>query len=228
MHLLLFGPPGSGKGTQAALLVERLGYRHLSTGEVLRAAIRGQSPLGKRIQEIVRSGQLVSDEIVSQVVRDELRQELASGKAVIFDGYPRTLRQVVDLDAMLAEAKSADYRVVMLDVDNEEVVKRLSGRRQCQNCGAVYNVHFKAPKKEGICDSCGGPVVQRPDDDPSTVRARLQVYHQETRPVLEEYKRRGALISIPGSGSAEQIYARMACHLVGQGCQKANGNAAAD
>ncbi len=209
-HLILFGPPGSGKGTQAALLVEKMGFRHLSTGEAFRAAIRSGSPLGRQVQEIVRSGKLVSDEIVSQIVREEARTALAEGVKFIFDGYPRTLQQVDSLDALLREARSPEPVVISLDVDDEEVIKRLSGRRQCKECGAIYNVHYKSPLRNGFCDSCGGEVTQRPDDSTETVRERLRVYHEQTRPVLDTYKERGSLRRVQGDGSASEVFGRMA------------------
>lgn len=213
MQLILFGPPGSGKGTQAALIVERLGFMHISTGELLRAAINSHSPLGQRVKEIVRSGLLVSDEIVSQLVREAIRPRLLEGKSIIFDGYPRTLQQVGDLEKLFEDTQVTQIKALSLDVPGEVVVSRLSGRLQCRSCGSVYHLDHKPPKMPGVCDACGGMVSQRPDDNPTTIRERLRVYEEQTRPVLDAYEGKGRLIRVSGEGTTERIYARIACAL---------------
>lgn len=216
MNVILFGPPGSGKGTQAAFLVERMGYRQVSTGEMLRTAMRNGTPLGLQVKGIVSRGELVPDEIVSELVREVVAEGAATGQKLIFDGYPRTLVQVKALRGILRDAGLPDAFAIALQVDSEEVVRRLSGRRQCRQCGAVYHMQTQAPRAEGICDTCGGPVVQRPDDNPETIRERLRVYERETQPVLDSYSKSGLLHEIPGTGSPEDIYDRLAALLEGK------------
>jgi len=217
MNIILFGPPGSGKGTQAALLVERLAYSHLSTGEMLRNAMRRGTPLGLQVKEVISRGDLVPDEIVNELVRGVVCGNGTPGRRFIFDGYPRTLPQVDALRDILVEARIPEALAVALLIDDDEVVRRLSGRRQCRQCGAVYNVHYQPPQREGICDTCGGQVVQRSDDTPETVHERLRVYQKETRPVLEAYAAQGLLHEVEGEGAPEEIYQRLVIVLEGQG-----------
>lgn len=191
--LILFGPPGAGKGTQGALLAERLGMLRLSTGDVLRDAVRRGTPMGQAAQRYMNAGDLVPDEVILGIVRDYLTAE-AADKGVICDGFPRTLPQARSLDALLAELGRPLRAVLVLDVDDEILVKRLSGRRSCDTCGAVYNIYFDPPAVEGRCDRCGGELTLRRDDEPATVRRRLEVYHEQTAPLLEYYE--GADVAI--------------------------------
>lgn len=216
MNLILFGPPGSGKGTQAAFLVDRLGYRHLSTGDMLREAMRTGSPLGLQVKEVIRRGDLVPDDVVKELVREATRPEGSGSRPLIFDGYPRTLHQVDDLREILQENELGEAIAIALQVDGEEVVRRLSGRRQCLRCGAVYNLHDQPPRRDGVCDACGGEVVQRPDDNPETVRDRLRVYERETQPVLDTYARSGLLHEIPGTGTPEEVFEHLEGVLEGK------------
>lgn len=186
--IVLFGPPGAGKGTQGALLAERLGLLRLSTGDVLRDAVRRGSPLGREAQRYMDAGELVPDDVILGIVRDYLAGEAAE-TGVVFDGFPRTIPQAERLDAILAELGRPLRAVLVLDVDDDVLIRRLSGRRTCSKCGRLYNMYFDPPAHEGRCDVCGGELVARADDDPDTVRRRLDVYAEQTAPLLEYYER---------------------------------------
>ena len=187
MDVILFGPPGAGKGTQGALLATRFGLLRLSTGDMLREAVQAGSPLGRRAQGIMASGELVPDDLILAMVREVLEGESAAA-GVVFDGFPRTLPQAEALDGLLRDLGRRIEAVLVLRVDDEEIVRRLSGRRSCVKCGAVYHVSADPPKQEGICDRCGGELTQRPDDAEDTVRRRLSVYAEQTAPLLEYYR----------------------------------------
>src|SRR5688500_354274 len=184
--LVLFGPPGAGKGTQGALLADRLELLRLSTGDVLRDAVKRGTPMGLEAQRYMNAGELVADEVILGIVNDYLGAE-AKDTGVIFDGFPRTIPQAQSLDALLAKLGRPLRAVLVLDVDDDTLVKRLSGRRSCSVCGAVYNIHFEAPRAENKCDACGNPLTMRPDDDLATVQRRLDVYRQQTAPLLDYY-----------------------------------------
>lgn len=185
--LILFGPPGAGKGTQGALLAERYGLLRLSTGDVLRDAVRRGTDMGMRARQYMDAGELVPDDVILGIVGDYLAGE-ARDRGVIFDGFPRTLPQARGLDALLRELDRPLRAVLVLEVDDETLVKRLSGRRTCSSCGAVYNVHFDPPRQEGRCDACGGTLTHRPDDNADTVRRRLEVYEEQTAPLVAYYE----------------------------------------
>jgi adenylate kinase len=191
--LILFGPPGAGKGTQGALLAEAQGLLRLSTGDVLRDAVKRGTEMGVQARRYMDAGELVPDEVILGIVRDYLAGE-ASGQGVIFDGFPRTLPQATRLDELLAELDRPLRAVLVLDVDDETLVKRLSGRRTCAVCGALYNVYFDAPREDGRCDACGGELTVRPDDDAGTVRRRLEVYATQTEPLLAYYGSTGTRV----------------------------------
>jgi adenylate kinase len=184
--LVLFGPPGAGKGTQGALLAEARGMLRLSTGDVLREAVRRGTPMGTEARRYMDAGELVPDAVILGIVGDYLRGEAAQ-RGVIFDGFPRTIPQAVGLDALLEELGRPLGAVLVLEVADDALVKRLSGRRSCSECGAVYNVYFEPPRRDGVCDACGGALARRPDDEPATVRRRLEVYQEQTAPLLEHY-----------------------------------------
>ena len=184
--LVLFGPPGAGKGTQGALLAERFGLLRLSTGDVLRDAVKRGTRMGLEARRFMDAGELVPDDVILGIVRDYLAGEAAE-KGVVFDGFPRTIPQARGLDALLAELRRPLRAVLVLEVDDETLVKRLSGRRSCGSCGAVYNVYFEAPLKDGRCDRCGAELTMRPDDADGPVRRRLEVYHEQTAPLLDYY-----------------------------------------
>jgi adenylate kinase len=186
--LILFGPPGAGKGTQGALLADRLQLLRLSTGDVLRDAVRRGTPMGIEARRYMDAGELVPDEVILGIVRDYLAGE-AADTGVVFDGFPRTLPQAERLDVLLADLGRPVRAVLVLDVDDDTLIKRLSGRRTCGSCGALYNVFFEPSREADRCDACASPLTQRADDEPETVRRRLEVYNEQTAPLIDYYER---------------------------------------
>jgi adenylate kinase len=204
VRLILFGPPGVGKGTQAKLLAEHFAVPHISTGDMLRAAIASGSPLGKKAKAIMDAGKLVPDDVVTQLVRETLAgPEMARG--FILDGFPRTLAQAKELAELFKELAISRYQVINFKVSDDEIVRRLGDRLLCPKEGKIFNVEVDAVEKGGACPSCGTPLTQRDDDTPGTVRERLRVYHASTEPVLQFYKDLGVVITIDGSGSIDVI-----------------------
>ena len=204
MNIIFLGPPGAGKGTQAKILVEKYGIPQISTGDMLREHVAKGTELGMKAKEYMEKGQLVPDEIILSMVKERLSQDDAQ-KGFILDGFPRTVAQAEALDKLLEEmGKKIEY-VLALIVPDEELVTRLTGRRTCKNCGMMYHIKFKPPKVEGKCDACGGELYQRADDNEETVRNRLKVYHEQTAPLIEYYKKKGVLFEIDGSKSIEEI-----------------------
>jgi adenylate kinase len=185
--VILLGPPGVGKGTQGALLAEATGAKHVATGDLLRAARRDGTELGKKAQGYMDRGELVPDQLIIDLVREVLGG-LDKKTSVVFDGFPRTVPQAEALEGALAEVGRKVDRVVALEADDEVLVKRMGGRRSCPKCGAVYNVHFNPPARQGKCDKDGTDLVHRIDDDPTTVRYRLDVYRRDTAPLVRFYK----------------------------------------
>jgi adenylate kinase len=210
MRLILVGPPGSGKGTQAKLLSGRLGLSHIGTGDLLREAVRLETPAGRRARPFVLGGQLVPDDLVNDMV-----EELFTGKArpdrFVTDGYPRTASQARAFDGVLRRQSLALDVVLQLVVDDDEIVRRLGGRWVCPNnsCRASYHTTFRPPKVPGVCDECGTALVQREDDLEATVRKRLLIYHQNNLPLLAHYEALGLLRRIQGTGEIETIYNRI-------------------
>lgn len=205
MDVILLGPPGSGKGTQAHKMVERYHIPQISTGDILRAAVKERTPLGVEAQGYMDQGKLVPDEVVVGIVRDRLKASDCNG-GFILDGFPRTVPQAEALDSTLGEMKRGIDHCVSIEVDNNELIKRLTGRRTCRSCGAMYHLTFGSPKKEGVCDTCGGELYQRDDDQEETIRARLQVYTEQTAPLIEYYREKGLLRAIEGMGAIEKIF----------------------
>jgi len=205
MDIILLGPPGSGKGTQAQKMVERYHIPQISTGDILRGAVKERTPLGIEAQGYMDQGTLVPDEVVVGIVRERLKESDCKG-GFILDGFPRTVPQAEALDSTLGEMQRAIDHVVSIEVPNEELIKRLTGRRTCRNCGAMYHIVFDLPAKEGVCDRCGGELYQRDDDQEEIIRARLQVYEEQTAPLIAYYRGKGLLRAIDGVGEIEEIF----------------------
>ncbi|MFG2195344.1 adenylate kinase [Streptomyces sp. NPDC048639] len=208
MRIVLVGPPGAGKGTQAAYLAENLSIPHISTGDLFRANISQGTPLGLQAKEFMDSGELVPDEVTIGMAKDRLEQpDAASGS--LLDGFPRNLSQAKALDEILEEKGIALDAVLDLEVPEEEVVKRIAGRRTCRNNSAhTFHVEYKPAKAEGVCDECGGELYQREDDSEETVRKRLEVYHEQTEPIIDYYKSQGLVVTISALGKVVEVTQR--------------------
>ena len=208
MRIILLGPPGAGKGTQANNLIRDYGLVQLSTGDMLRAAVKSDTEIGLKAKAVMDAGELVSDEIVAGIVKERIQQpDCASG--FMLDGFPRTQVQAELLDQMLAELGIGIDRVVEFQVDDEAVVRRISGRRIHQSSGRTYHIEFKPPKQEGRDDVTGEPLIQREDDNAETVQNRLNAYHEQTAPLVSYYTEKGDLVSIDGMQSPEEVYSSL-------------------
>ena len=205
MRLVLLGPPGAGKGTQAQILKDIMGLRHISTGDIFRRLIKEKTPLGLKIKQYVTSGGLVPDEIVVEVVVQKMN-ELGREANFVLDGFPRTLIQATILDKKLIELDISIDKVLYFNASEDVIIERLSGRRICKECGATYHIVNIPPKKEGICDQCGGNLYQREDDKPETVRNRLKVYHQQTAELIEYYKKKCLLETLNSDLSKDETF----------------------
>ena len=208
MRLVFLGPPGAGKGTQAKRLIEAFSIPHISTGDLLREVIEQATHLGNQVRGIVGTGQLVPDDLMLDLMAERLAQDDCR-PGYLLDGFPRTLAQAEALDARLAEGGQALSGVLLLVVNDEKVVERLSGRRICRVCGASYHVQYVPPRRPGICDECGGALYQREDDQPETIRRRLEVYYRQTSPLIAYYKDRRLLREIDGEGTVDEITERI-------------------
>jgi adenylate kinase len=204
MNLILLGAPGAGKGTQVEFLTKERGLPSISTGNILRAAIKEGTPIGLKAQEYISSGRLVPDEVIIGIVKERLSQKDCEN-GFILDGVPRTIGQAEALEKAGIEITAA----ILLDVPDNMIEQRMAGRRTCIGCGATYHVVTKPPKKENVCDECGGELTRRKDDDPETVRTRLKVYHEETEPLVDFYRERGKLFVVDGSRSPEETNAQV-------------------
>ncbi|MBH0112349.1 adenylate kinase [Novosphingobium sp. YJ-S2-02] len=209
MNIILLGPPGAGKGTQAQRLVERHGMRQLSTGDMLRAAVKAGTPTGLEAKAVMDRGELVSDAIVSALIGDEL-DAMGADTGAIFDGYPRTAAQAESLDAILAERGRKLDHVIELGVDEDALVERITGRFTCATCGKGYHDKFEQPKVPGTCDKCGGTEFKRrPDDNAETVRTRMAEYRAKTAPILPIYEARGIVSKVDGMGEMDAVTAEI-------------------
>ncbi len=212
LDVILLGPPGVGKGTQAKLLANALGMAHVSTGDILRTEVKKKSVLGLQVQDIMDRGDLVSDEIVARLIETFLLDRFQS--AVVFDGYPRTVSQAETLNLILEKvAKQSGMQrylnVVSLTTSHKTIVERLSGRRTCEQCSKAFHISFSPPKVPGSCDFCGGRLLKRPDDDELTIQNRLDVYERQTEPLLEYYKAKNLLLTVPAELSPDIILANI-------------------
>lgn len=215
MNVVLLGAPGAGKGTQAERIVAEFGLPHISTGEMLRAAVAQDTPLGREAQRHMQAGELVPDEVVVGIIRERLAQPDAAA-GFLLDGFPRTLAQAEALDGMLSDAGRRLTHVVVLEVPEQELVERLSGRRMCRDCGKGYHLVFDLPSKPGVCDACGGELYQRADDNEETVRNRLVVYARQTEPLIDYYREQGLVSTAYGGGRMpDEVWQDVRAVLVG-------------
>jgi adenylate kinase len=204
LDVILFGAPGAGKGTQAAILAEKTGLVHITTGELFREAIRQETELGKQAKPYYDGGQLVPDRLTIAMLLERLSQgDCARG--AILDGFPRTLDQATALDEALAQEGRAIDKVIYIQVPEDDLLGRLSGRWNCRQCSSVYHERFQPPRQAGRCDQCGGELYQRDDDKPETVRRRLEVYFQQTAPLIDYYRAKGKLVEIDGGKSVDEV-----------------------
>jgi adenylate kinase len=215
MNLVLLGPPGAGKGTQAQKLVEALSIPQISTGDLLRQAVRQGTELGKQAKAYMDRGKLVADEIVVGMVKQRLLAKDCVGGFVL-DGFPRAVSQAEALEKMLGEIERALDAVVSIEVPEEELVRRLTGRLSCPKCGAMFHVVSKPPKRQGVCDACGEGLIQREDDNEATIRNRLSVYRTQTEPLKDFYGRKGLLRPVDGTGKPEEIEKKLKAAIHGK------------
>ena len=205
MNIILLGPPGAGKGTQAQRIGDRYHIPQISTGDFLRASVKESTPLGMKAKGFMDQGQLVSDEIVIGIIKERLRTKDCD-PGFTLDGFPRTIPQAEALHPILTNLGKKIDHVINIEVDPEELVRRLTGRRTCKNCGAMFHLLFQPPKKEGICDRCGAALYQRADDKEETIRTRLKEYEKQTAPLIQYYQGKKTLRSIQGVGGPDQIF----------------------
>lgn len=213
MNLIFLGPPGAGKGTQARMIAEKYGIPQLSTGDMLRAAVKAGTEVGLQAKAFMEAGNLVPDEVVVGIIADRT-QEADCKKGFILDGFPRTVEQAKALTKMLKKRKMTIDHVIDIAADDDPLVGRITGRRTCAKCGEGYHIQFKPTAKEGVCDKCGGELTQRADDTEATVRNRLKVYHAQTAPVIGYYKEKGQFQTVDGMQSMDGVFKAL-CAILG-------------
>ncbi len=212
MLIVLLGPPGSGKGTQAEKITSEFDLAYISTGDILRSAVKDNNELGRKARQYMDQGQLVPDDLVVDIVKVRL-MDAEGKKGALFDGFPRTVEQAVFLEKALPELKVTLNMVFSIEVDESELIKRLTGRRVCSVCGASYHLKFKPPKVRNVCDQCGGDLYQRDDDSLETVQERLEVYKKQTEPLIDFYQERGLLSPIDGNQDIDGVYKQISSVL---------------
>lgn len=205
MNLLIIGAPGAGKGTVSDRIIKDYELVHVSTGDMLREAVKNGTPVGLQAQGYMNRGELVPDEVIHDIIVERLsRDDVDAG--FLFDGYPRTKNQAVDLDEILKHLDKKVDCVIDLDIDDEDLIKRITGRRLCPDCGEIYNIYYKPSKVEGVCDKCGGTLIQRKDDNPDSLKVRLEEYHKNTQPVIEYYEKMDIVRHVDASMSKDEVY----------------------
>jgi len=204
MRLILLGPPGAGKGTQAERIVKKYNIPHISTGDIFRAALREGTEMGTKAKSFMDKGQLVPDDIVVGVVTERIRKQVKKG--FLLDGFPRNVNQAEALDKVGEHMEMKIDGVINVDVPDEELIDRLTGRRMCKACGASFHIKFKPPQVRNVCDNCGGELYQRDDDTVETAKERLEVYHSQTSPLIDYYSKQGILINIDGNQDMEMVF----------------------
>ena len=205
MKIIMLGAPGAGKGTQAKMIADRYSIPHISTGDIFRANIKNGTELGKKAKEYMDQGLLVPDELVCDLVVDRVQQPDCE-KGYVLDGFPRTIPQAESLDAALEKLGTAVEYAINVDVPDKNIVRRMSGRRACVACGATYHIEHIPPKKEGICDRCGSELILRDDDKPETVTRRLDVYHNQTQPLIDYYTAKQILVDVDGTKNMDEVF----------------------
>jgi len=208
MNFILIGPPGSGKGTQAKMMVEKYQIPQISTGDILRGAVRDESPMGRQAKSFMDKGALVPDEVVIGIIEERLKKPDCKG-GFILDGFPRTVAQAEALGDILKKMGIGIDHLINIEVRDDELLKRLTGRRTCRKCGGGYHVLFDPPKNEGICNECNGELYQRDDDKEDTIKSRLRVYHEQTAPVIEYYQKMDVTRNVDGVGKIDGIFKRI-------------------
>ena len=208
MKIIMLGAPGAGKGTQAKMIAEKFNIPHISTGDIFRANIKNGTELGKKAKEYMDKGQLVPDELTVEILLDRVAADDCKNGYVL-DGFPRTIPQADVLDKELTKLGDKVDFAINVDVPDENIVRRMSGRRACLKCGATYHIEHIPPKKEGICDTCGSELVQRDDDKPETVQNRLSVYHQQTQPLIEYYDKKNILKTVDGTKDMQEVFSNI-------------------
>jgi len=209
VNLVFLGPPGAGKGTQSSYIINDYKVVQISTGDILRSAVKEGTELGKMAKKYMDEGKLVPDDVIIGIVRERLKQDDCKN-GFILDGFPRTIPQAVSLDAMLKDDLNISLtHIISLEVDDNLIMERLTGRRTCKGCGKVYHIKYNPPKKEGVCDDCGGELYQRDDDKEETIAKRLKVYHEQTSALKDYYKNSGKLYVVDGVGEVDDIYRKI-------------------